>query len=134
MGRQSATSTAQTVPGCRLKAASPTSGAEGGAVRSCPSKRTTLVPCTCFSQRGSFGRNLPSAARFFSTVLGLSPTWSPRLKLAYAEGELPVPLSRVVNSAATLGGAGQSGTIQPLILIPKPHQSRFYYFDGAAKA
>src|SRR4030095_15825845 len=97
-GTQSAVRTAHATFGCCVQIAS---AAGGGAVTSPSSARTTLVPCTWFSQTM---RSTPQRARNRSrcdrTCDGSSPVCSAKL-----------PLARVVTSAPTRWGTDQSGAI-----------------------
>ncbi len=107
-GRQSAVSTAQTTPRWRVKLAS-------ASTPDCTCAASThRVPCTCVSHGGSAGRFCRNRARLAATAVTSSPTCEARLKPAH--GPVPTPPWRVVTSAWTPAGAGQSGVIRSLMV------------------
>ncbi len=71
---------------------------------------STSAPCTCCIKTGRVCISLCNSARLASTLLGASPTWSPRFMLS--QGLADTPPLRVVKTARTLAGAGQSGISQ----------------------
>ena len=113
-GRQSATMMVHTRPGTLLTQASAhaPSALEASRGKHC-------APCTCRRNTACAPGLCCSSAccrsrRLAMTDSGLSPTWSPRFKLSY--GAALVPPARVVHSACTPAGAGQSGMIQSVCI------------------
>lgn len=112
-GRQSATMMVHTGPAVVAMQASAHSTPSAGKLLA--SSRATCVPCTC-CRKTRFESGLQAAMarsnrrRLEATASGLSPTWSPRLRLS--KGAALQPPRRVVQSACTWSGAGQSGMLQ----------------------
>jgi hypothetical protein len=95
----------QATPGVRVMQASAT--VWSGVPRV---KVTTSNLCTWFKNTGRAPICLAKLARFATTSPATSPTWSPRFSLS--KGGLETPPARVVQTAPSQGGAGQSGRIQ----------------------
>ena len=104
-GKQSATMMVQASCRCDVMQASATSPSLVAR-----SIAITWLPCTCFKNTGRLPMADCSAARLPATFSGTSPTWSPRFMVS--KGTLEIPPCRVVKTARTPGGAGQSGISQ----------------------
>ena len=104
-GKQSATMMVQASPRWVVTQAS--AAVPSGVVRL---NSSTPTPCTCLRNTACAPMDFCSVARLAFTSSDTSPTWSPRFMLSH--GALEQPPARVVNSAFTLAGAGQSGISQ----------------------
>ena len=104
-GKQSATMMVQATPGSRLQQASATRP-WGVAAPSC----RLATPCTCCKNTGLCPICTARRSRLVCTSADRSPTWSPRFMLS--QGAAETPPWRLVMSARTRVGVGQSGCIQ----------------------
>ncbi len=104
-GRQSAVRIEQTTRVSRVTAASAV-----GELAVAPCRVATAAPWTCASGTGEAGKNRSKRRRFSSSAAGSSRPPRARFIVAYAPALTPP--ARVVVSAQTFSGAGQSGTIQ----------------------
>jgi len=103
-GKQSATMMAQATRGSRVQQASATRPSGHPSVNS-----RVETPCTCCKKTGRRPSQLASCWRLAPTWDGASPTWSPRFMLS--QGATETPAWRLVMTALTPEGAGQSGRI-----------------------
>ena len=122
-GRQSATITVHTRPASSVQAPSAIGAVSAAGVANaspalvvaastcgCPFSCNSAVPCTWVIQTGATPSACPSTLRLWATACTVSPTCKPKFKLSY--GGKDSPPARVVQTACTPAGAGQSGSSQ----------------------